>query len=39
MKRLYAKLTDESNVSSVGLIIAFLLGILAAIGMHWLFHH
>ena len=39
MKRLYAKLTDQSNVSTLGLIAAFLLGILAAIGFHWLLHH
>jgi hypothetical protein len=39
MKRLYAKLTDQSNVSIIGLIVAFLLGILAAVGLHWLLHH
>ena len=37
MKKLYATLNGEENVSILGLLAAFLLGILAAIAFHWIF--
>jgi hypothetical protein len=36
MKRLYAKLAEESNVTLTGLLAAFLCGVLVAMGCHWL---
>jgi hypothetical protein len=36
MKRIYAKLTSENNVSIMSLLAAFLLGVLVAMSCHLL---
>jgi hypothetical protein len=39
MKRVYAKKTEESGYSILGMLAAFLFGVLAAMSLHWLLHH
>jgi hypothetical protein len=36
MKRVYAKSTEESGFSILGMLAAFLFGVLAAMVLHWL---
>lgn len=39
MKRVYEKKAEESGYTIMGMLAAFLFGILAAMALHWLLHH
>jgi hypothetical protein len=38
MKRAYVKRAEESGYSIMGMLAAFLLGVLAAMALHWVLH-